>query len=510
MFDNQNLNEAGSSESGYGAAPERSTFTSPIPKEKEVKEHPILKKLGIMLVGGVAFGLAAALVFIGIIKASGMDKALEAANSANDNVIAETTITHADESDAKEDGVVEDKENVDDEFAALLAQQQDKEYSVSEIAQSCMPSIVSITNKSVEEIRSLFGNRQYESTSAGSGIIIGQNDVELLIATNNHVVVNAKELSVCFGDDEKKVVEAKVKGTDPKNDLAIIAVDLNDLTSEIKSMITIAKIGKSTDVKIGDQVVAIGNALGYGQSVTTGIVSAKDREVTIEGMTAKLIQTDAAINPGNSGGALLNMKGELIGINSSKFASAVVEGMGYAIPIDTAEPILQDLMNRTTREEVSIDKQGFLGISCQNVSEEIAEMYRIPQGVYILETVEGGAADKAGIVKGDILTQFDGMTVTDYDVLKNNLKYYKVGEEVEVVIQRIKDDGGYEEKKVTVTLLGNPDGDIASQGSNDAEGDMEEQPQDGGKSPQDFLNDFFNYYGMEEDDSGISDFFFGR
>ena len=232
------------------------------------------------------------------------------------------------------------------------------------------------------------------------------------------------------------MVEAKVKGTDADNDLGIIAVDLDDLTDEIKSSISIAKIGNSSDVKVGDQVVAIGNALGYGQSVTTGIVSAMDREVTIEGMTAKLIQTDAAINPGNSGGALLNMKGELIGINSSKFASSVVEGMGYAIPIDTAEPILEELMNRETRDLVATEEQGYLGISCQNVSSDISEMYNIPQGVYVLELQKDGAAEKAGLLKGDIITKIEGKEVKTVSEL-NKIKYtYKIGDTVTLTILR--------------------------------------------------------------------------
>ena len=369
-----------------------------------------------------------------------------------------------------------------------------------------MPSIVSITNKGVEEVQSMFGTRQYEATSAGSGIIIGQNDTELLIATNNHVVANANEISVCFGDDENKVVEAKVKGTDAENDLGIIAVQLSDLSDEIKSSISIAKIGNSSDVKVGDQVVAIGNALGYGQSVTTGIVSAQDREVTIDGMTAKLIQTDAAINPGNSGGALLNMKGELIGINSSKFASTVVEGMGYAIPINTAEPILENLMNRETRDIVGTEEQGYLGISCQNVSQDISEMYNIPQGVYVLEIQDNGAAANAGIKKGDIITQFDGMSVTDYDDLKSTLQYYKAGETVDVVIQRAKEDGGYEEQTVSVTLTQttntaasqNQESTYQDNGNSDGGSDSQQN----GQSADEFIQKFFDYYNDGNNGSG--------
>ena len=265
---------------------------------------------------------------------------------------------------------------------------------------------------------------------------------------------------------------------------------LSDLSDEIKSSISIAKIGDSSDVKVGDQVVAIGNALGYGQSVTTGIVSALDREVTIDGMTAKLIQTDAAINPGNSGGALLNMKGELIGINSSKFASTVVEGMGYAIPINTAEPILQNLMNRETRDIVGTDEQGYLGISCQNVSEDISEMYNIPQGVYVLSTNEGSAAENAGLQKGDIITAFDGVAISDYNELKNTLQYYQAGETVELTIQRADANGGYREKTVSVTL-----GKNDSTGS-DGQQDQQSRQQSGQESnatTDDLFDQFFHY-----------------
>lgn len=506
MYENDHYYEYNSAAGNYGAAPETNpNHVGETNDKPEKKAHPMVRKFGIMLVSGVAFGLAASLVFIGVIKASGMDQLLTAMNRADDVKISETVLG-ADEGVAEQN--IEEQKSGDSNPSApadQVSQKMPGEYSVSEIAQSCKPSVVSITNKGVEEVRSMFGTRQYESTSAGSGIIIGQNDHELLIASNNHVVSNATELSVCFGDDEDKVVEARVKGMDAGNDLAILSVDIEDLTDEIKSSISIAKIGNSADVKIGDQVVAIGNALGYGQSVTTGIVSAKDREVTIEGMTAKLIQTDAAINFGNSGGALLNMKGELIGINSSKFASTAVEGMGYAIPIDTAEPILQNLMNRETRDMVEAKEQGYLGISCQNVSADLSEMYHIPQGVYVLETTRNGAAEQAGIVKGDIITQFDGMTISDYDDLKTSLQYYKAGEKVDVVIMRAKEDGGYEEKTIPVTLVKAPENNSAilqdQADENNENGQESEDP-----SAEDFFNDFFNYYNQ----NGGDDFFFGR
>ncbi|MBQ1172771.1 MAG: trypsin-like peptidase domain-containing protein [Lachnospiraceae bacterium] len=496
MYENNNYYEYNSTEGNYGAAPNTNGEPSSSKQEKHHKKMPrVVRKFGMMIVSGVAFGLAASLVFIGVLKASGIEDKLAALDSAQ--TIGETVMA-ADEAAIGTVEVGADASNQTSQSASAeqVTNKDRSEYSVAEIAKSCMPSIVSITNKGVEEVRSMFGTRQYESTSAGSGIIIGQNEEELLIATNNHVVANATEISVCFGDDEDKVVEAKVKGTDADNDLGIIAVDLDDLTDEIKSSISIAKIGNSSDVKVGDQVVAIGNALGYGQSVTTGIVSAMDREVTIEGMTAKLIQTDAAINPGNSGGALLNMKGELIGINSSKFASSVVEGMGYAIPIDTAEPILEELMNRETRDLVATEEQGYLGITCQNVSSDISEMYNIPQGVYVLELQKDGAAEKAGLVKGDIITKFDGMSISDYDDLKSSLQYYKAGETVELVIQRAKEAGGYEEKILQVTLIGDDGRSISSQNqdSTNSNGGNDNSGQNGGSSAEDFFREFFDYY----------------
>ncbi|MDD3368551.1 MAG: trypsin-like peptidase domain-containing protein [Lachnospiraceae bacterium] len=324
-------------------------------------------------------------------------------------------------------------------------------YTVSEIASNCMPSIVSITNKGVAEVQSWFGTMQQESTSAGSGIIVSQNDTELLIATNNHVVADAEELSVCFNDSEDQVYSAYVKGTDSANDLAIVGIKLSDIPSEVMSTVKIAALGDSNALQIGDQVVAIGNALGYGQSVTSGYVSALDRAVTIENMTASLIQTDAAINPGNSGGALFNMKGEVIGINSAKFASSQVEGMGYAIPISTAQPILTELESRETRDKVEIAEQGSLGITCMTVASEAATTYGIPQGVYVTSVTEGSAADKAGLVQGDVITKFDGQETLNTDDLIGMLEYYSAGETVEMTVQRMA-SGGYDEQTINITL----------------------------------------------------------
>ena len=328
---------------------------------------------------------------------------------------------------------------------------------VSDVAAAAMPSVVSITNKSVQEVQNLYSVYGYgaptyeqESTSCGSGIIIGKNDSELLICTNNHVVENATELSVGFADES--VCEAVVKGTDASNDLAVVAVKLDDISSDTMDAIKIAEIGDSDNLVVGQQVVAIGNALGYGQSVTTGIVSALNRTIDIDGYQADLIQTDAAINPGNSGGALLDMQGRVIGINSAKAAANGVEGMGYAIPISNAKSILEDLMNKKTRtDKVDEADSAYIGISGQGVSGEMSSLYGIPEGIYLTEVQDGSPAADAGLQKGDIITKFDGSSVTSMQDLKTQLAYYAAGEEVPVTIQR-QNGSEYEEQKVTITL----------------------------------------------------------
>ena len=325
------------------------------------------------------------------------------------------------------------------------------EGSVSAIAEAAMPSLVAITNKSVQEMQSLFGQPQaYESESSGSGIIIGKTDTELLMVTNNHVVSGAQELSVGFADES--VAKATVKGTDADHDIAVIAVNLKDLSEDTLSAIKIIEIGKSSDLQVGQQVVAIGNALGYGQSVTTGIVSALNREVTIENTTNTLIQTDAAINPGNSGGALLNLSGQLVGINSAKYSETSVEGMGYAIPVDDVVDIIENLMNRQVRTEKAAEgEQGFLGISGQDVTSEVAQAYDMPKGVYITAVEAGSAAEQAGLQKGDIITKFDGTSVSALADLKEQISYYKSGEQVEITYSS-QENGQYAEKTVTATL----------------------------------------------------------
>lgn len=325
---------------------------------------------------------------------------------------------------------------------------------VSDIASATMPSIVSITNKSVQEVQNYFDMfgmggqmQEQEVESAGSGIIIGQNDTELLIVTNNHVVENADTLSVAFVDNE--VYEAAIKGTDADNDLAVVAVKLEEISDDTMSEIKAIQLGDSENLQVGEQVVAIGNALGYGQSVTTGIVSAVDRQ--LDEASCNLIQTDAAINPGNSGGALLNMQGQLVGINSAKLASTEVEGMGYAIPVSVAQPIMEDLMSRTTREKVSEDQASSIGIKGVDVDSETAETYGMPQGAYVAEVNEGSAAEKAGLKEGMIITKFDGTSVKSMSDLKAQLAYYAAGETVNLTVS-VADNGEYQEKDLQITL----------------------------------------------------------
>lgn len=346
---------------------------------------------------------------------------------------------------------------------------------VSTIAKNAMPSIVSITNKSVQEVQNYFSMFGYgaqtpqteETTSCGSGIIIGKNDTELLIVTNNHVVDGADTLSVSFVNNQ--VCEANIKGTDSDNDLAVIAVPLSEIPDDTMNCIAVATMGDSDFVEVGEQVVAIGNALGYGQSVTTGIISAANRVIddnsSSDGGTdgtasdsasndttgKTYLQTDAAINPGNSGGALLNMNGEVIGINSAKLASTEVEGMGYAIPVSRVSDIIENLMNEQTRTKVSSENQGTLGIKCLDVSSQIQQAYSMPAGIYISEVTSGGAAEKAGLKSGYVPTSFDGHSVTSTSELKSLLSYYSAGETVEVEAQ-VPDNGSYETKTFSLTL----------------------------------------------------------
>ena len=380
--------------------------------------------------------------------------------------------------------ISQEKEEEDHQSPESSGNEADKASSltgkgaVADAAAACMPSVVAITSVSIQEIPSFFGygSQTYQSETSGSGIIVGENDDELLIATNNHVVSSASTLSVLFiGDDGassqdsgeeaslmmsitddlnyEDAVNALVKGTDPENDLAVIAVSKEDIPDDIMKKIKIAALGNSDDLVVGEQVVAIGNALGYGQSVTSGWISALNRSITSGGVTvSQLIQTDAAINPGNSGGALLNMNGEVIGINSAKYAQDNVEGVGYAIPISKASPILNDLMTRETRVKLDSSEAAYMGVSVADLSREASWMYGIPEGAFVAQAFEGGAAYDAGIQQGDIIVMMDNNEVKDREDLIEMLSYYRPGEEVEVVFYRKGMDGTYRMRSLYVTM----------------------------------------------------------
>lgn len=425
-------------------------------------QNSFQKKAGVTIALAVIFGLVAAVVF-------------QAANFAADRFLN----TGKSSVQIKTTDSVDLQETASDDSTADKVLSDSENGTVAAVAQASMPSVVAITTVSVQEIPSFFGysSRQYKSASTGSGIIVGDNDDELLIATNNHVVDGATTLSVCFiGDDVanaetetvnagdngdlnvEDAVSAKIKGTDADNDLAVVAVKKSDIPEDTLNQIKIAQIGSSDDLAVGQQVVAIGNALGYGQSVTSGWISALNRTISTDDGTNStgLIQTDAAINPGNSGGALLNMKGELIGINSAKYADSAVEGMGYAIPISKAKPILEELMNRETREKVDSSKKGYLGVSLANLTTEAIEMYNMPTGAFVRSVEDDSPAQEAGICKGDIIVKFDGQKVSDGDDLLDKLQYYKSGEKIEAVIARAT-NGEYEENTIELTLGTRPD-----------------------------------------------------
>lgn len=469
MNDERNLGEK-TDDSGqqpryehYQFHEEQGTVLKPSgPSGHRRNQNSFQKKAGATIALAVIFGLVAAVVFQAANFAA--DRFL---NTGKSSVQIKTTdsvdLQETESDDSTADKVLSDSENG----------------TVAAVAQASMPSVVAITTVSVQEIPSFFGysSRQYKSASTGSGIIVGDNDDELLIATNNHVVDGATTLSVCFiGDDVanaetetvnagdngdlnvEDAVSAKIKGTDADNDLAVVAVKKSDIPEDTLNQIKIAQIGSSDDLAVGQQVVAIGNALGYGQSVTSGWISALNRTISTDDGTNStgLIQTDAAINPGNSGGALLNMKGELIGINSAKYADSAVEGMGYAIPISKAKPILEELMNRETREKVDSSKKGYLGVSLASLTTEAIEMYNMPTGAFVRSVEDDSPAQEAGICKGDIIVKFDGQKVSDGDDLLDKLQYYKSGEKIEAVIARAT-NGEYEENTIELTLGTRPD-----------------------------------------------------
>lgn len=426
--------------------------------EKDHKEKETHKGLGSSLTRGMLFGLAAGIVFQGVNLVSERMFPKKTENSVgNAEILNSVTSTDSNESET-----------------VSAVQTANEKGPVAGVAQAAMPSVVAITSVSMQEIRSFFGyGMEYPSTGSGSGIIVGENEEELLIATNNHVVEGATTLSVCFigsdvvnaeqeaeyfingnGDlDVEGAVSAKIKGTDEETDLAVIAVEKSAIPEDTMNEIKIAQLGNSDGLVVGEQVVAIGNALGYGQTVTSGWVSALERTVQSDSnIYEDLIQTDAAINPGNSGGALLNMQGELIGINCAKIASSTVEGTGYAIPISKAQPILEELMNRKTRDKVSDAAQAaYLGVRFADLSREAIQMYNMPSGAFVMEVITGEAADLAGIQKSDIITKLDGQKVSGKSDINEMLQYYVAGEEIQAVVARLK-DGQYTERTVTIIL----------------------------------------------------------
>ncbi len=362
------------------------------------------------------------------------------------------------EAAAEEETEPEEKETFAEIDSVDVSGAQIVTMDVSGIVEACMPSIVSITNKAVQEVETYYyGTQEYENTSTASGVIVAQNDDELLIATNNHVIADSTELTICFNveaeDEEDLIAAAKVKGTDARHELAVVAVQLSDIPKDVMSQLKIAKLGSSDDLKVGQAAIAIGNALGIGQSVTSGIISALNKDIDLDNYEGELIQTDAAVNFGNSGGALLNASGEVIGINLAKETGDYVENMGYAIPIDTAIPILERLVNRQTRDKVEDEEHGYLGITVVNVSEDAKDLYNMPAGAFVQDVTEGSAAEKAGIKKGDVITKFDGIDITSHTALVDELTYYKVGETVTVEVQTAN-GGVYESREVEVTLQG--------------------------------------------------------
>ena len=455
-------------------------------KIRKIAKKGLTFSLCAVLAGGLAAGS-----FEGVNKLAGWSGATTVEAASNKD---ETTLTYA-KSEKKDSDASDSKSDTGKDTGSTAKGSLD----VSEIVSEALPSIVSITTKSVQEVQNYFGmygmygyapqQQEQEVEGSGSGIIVGKNDDELLIATNYHVVEGADTLSVAFTDGN--AVEASVKGFDEERDLAVVSVSLDDVEDDTMDAISIANIGSSDDLKVGEQVVAIGNALGYGQSVTTGIVSAKNRRMDSDNNTVtdgsddssdgvNLIQTDAAINPGNSGGALLNMEGEVVGINSAKLASTEVEGMGYAIAISDVTDILQNLMNETSRDKLDDSEHGVLGIKGSSVSSEAVQMYGIPAGVFVKKVTEGGAADKAGLKANSVITEFNGKTVSSINQLIEYLSYYEPDEEVELTVQ-VPHGTSYKEETVKVTLDENTDADD----SDDNDKDSKKSKKDSKKSPKD-------------------------
>ena len=479
-------------------------------KIRKIAKKGLTFSLCAVLAGGLAAGS-----FEGVNKLAGWSGATTVEAASNKD---ETTLTYA-KSEKKNADASDSKSDTGKDTGSTAKGSLD----VSEIVSEALPSIVSITTKSVQEVQNYFGmygmygyapqQQEQEVEGSGSGIIVGKNDDELLIATNYHVVEGADTLSVAFTDGN--AVEASVKGFDEERDLAVVSVSLDDVEDDTMDAVSIANIGSSDDLKVGEQVVAIGNALGYGQSVTTGIVSAKNRRMDSDNNTVtdgsddssdgvNLIQTDAAINPGNSGGALLNMEGEVVGINSAKLASTEVEGMGYAIAISDVTDILQNLMNETSRDKLDDSEHGVLGIKGSSVSSEAVQMYGIPAGVFVKEVTEGGAADKAGLKANSVITEFNGKTVSSINQLIEYLSYYEPDEEVELTVQ-VPHGTSYKEETVKVTLDENTDADDSDDNDKDSKKSKKDSKKSSKDADEDVDEDTDSEDSMDSDDTEESE-----
>ena len=479
-------------------------------KIRKIAKKGLTFSLCAVLAGGLAAGS-----FEGVNKLAGWSGATTVEAASNKD---ETTLTYA-KSEKKDADTSDSKSDTGKDTGSTAKGSLD----VSEIVSEALPSIVSITTKSVQEVQNYFGmygmygyapqQQEQEVEGSGSGIIVGKNDDELLIATNYHVVEGADTLSVAFTDGN--AVEASVKGFDEERDLAVVSVSLDDVEDDTMDAISIANIGSSDDLKVGEQVVAIGNALGYGQSVTTGIVSAKNRRMDSDNNTVtdgsddssdgvNLIQTDAAINPGNSGGALLNMEGEVVGINSAKLASTEVEGMGYAIAISDVTDILQNLMNETSRDKLDDSEHGVLGIKGSSVSSEAVQMYGIPAGVFVKGVTEGGAADKAGLKANSVITEFNGKTVSSINQLIEYLSYYEPDEEVELTVQ-VPHGTSYKEETVKVTLDENTDADDSDDNDKDSKKSKKDSKKSSKDADEDVDEDTDSEDSMDSDDTEESE-----
>ena len=479
-------------------------------KIRKIAKKGLTFSLCAVLAGGLAAGS-----FEGVNKLAGWSGATTVEAASNKD---ETTLTYA-KSEKKDADASDSKSDTGKDTGSTAKGSLD----VSEIVSEALPSIVSITTKSVQEVQNYFGmygmygyapqQQEQEVEGSGSGIIVGKNDDELLIATTYHVVEGADTLSVAFTDGN--AVEASVKGFDEERDLAVVSVSLDDVEDDTMDAISIANIGSSDDLKVGEQVVAIGNALGYGQSVTTGIVSAKNRRMDSDNNTVtdgsddssdgvNLIQTDAAINPGNSGGALLNMEGEVVGINSAKLASTEVEGMGYAIAISDVTDILQNLMNETSRDKLDDSEHGVLGIKGSSVSSEAVQMYGIPAGVFVKQVTEGGAADKAGLKANSVITEFNGKTVSSINQLIEYLSYYEPDEEVELTVQ-VPHGTSYKEETVKVTLDENTDADDSDDNDKESKKSKKDSKKSSKDADEDVDEDTDSEDSMDSDDTEESE-----